>query len=374
MLRAPCALSYYYYYYTGLHRGCTPSLATRGIFPTMSNTTQPNTEEVLRVASLTFRHERGGDKQVSNVSFSLRAGRTFGVLGGNECGKTTLAHLLLGQLVPTAGGIELFGEAAAIIWRRPRWVLVMHCVLGACCAAAAFLAVLAPSTLTVAAGAGAWALPCLLVLLESVYGARTRGWFGLGGGGTVGALANSSASARETGMAPAAMLVRGVAYISSEHDAGQKLPEGMTIEEAIGRHMPLPRSAREARRREVRAALKAAGFRLYSGSGAPVGDVDEYLESGLKCGELSGGQKHLVYMLSVLASRPRLLICDDCLCGLDIDRQSSMVQLLQTLQLTFGMAILWMTVDLTSFTLMAHDAAFMCARAPSARRRAERAP
>ena len=60
-----------------------------------------------------------------------------------------------------------------------------------------------------------------------------------------------------------------------------------------------------------------------------------------------------------LASRPKLLICDDCLCGLDIDRQSSVVQLLQRLQLKFGMAVLYMTVDLTSFTLMAHDAAFM---------------
>ena len=74
---------------------------------------------------------------------------------------------------------------------------------------------------------------------------------------------------------------------------------------------------------------------------------------------LSGGQRHLIYVLSVLASRPKLLICDDCLCGLDIDRQSSMIALLQHLQLKFGMAILYMTVDLTSFELMAHDGAFM---------------
>jgi len=36
-----------------------------------------------------------------------------------------------------------------------------------------------------------------------------------------------------------------------------------------------------------------------------------------------------------------------------------MIALLQHLQLKFGMAILYMTVDLTSFSLMAHDAAFM---------------
>ena len=54
-----------------------------------------------------------------------------------------------------------------------------------------------------------------------------------------------------------------------------------------------------------------------------------------------------------------MLLCDDCLCGLDIDRQSSFVAMLQKLQLQFGMAILYLTVDLTSFTLMAHDGAFM---------------
>jgi ABC-type methionine transport system ATPase subunit len=62
----------------------------------------------------------------------------------------------------------------------------------------------------------------------------------------------------------------------------------------------------------------------------------------------------------VLASRPRVLICDECLCSLDIDRQSSMLKLLQRLQLKFGLAIVFLTVDLTSFSLMcANEAAFM---------------
>ena len=36
-----------------------------------------------------------------------------------------------------------------------------------------------------------------------------------------------------------------------------------------------------------------------------------------------------------------------------------MVTMLQKLQLQFGMAVLYLTVDLTSFSLMAHEAAFM---------------
>ena len=153
------------------------------------------------------------------------------------------------------------------------------------------------------------------------------------------------------------MRERGVAYISS-HDGGQKLLADATIEEVIARHT-LPATAKEARRREVHAALTASGFQMMTESGTPVGNPTTYLEQGLTCRELSGGQKHLIYMLSVLASRPRLLICDECLCGLDIDRQRSMLQLLQRLQAHSGLAILYMTVDLTSFSLMAHDGAFM---------------
>lgn len=78
-------------------------------------------------------------------------------------------------------------------------------------------------------------------------------------------------------------------------------------------------------------------------------------------GELSGGQKHLVYILSVLAARPSVLICDEPLCGLDIDRQASVLHMLHALQVHTGLAILYMSVDLSSVQLMAHDAAFMCA-------------
>ena len=37
---------------------------------------------VLRVANLSFRHEATDARQVNNVSFTLQAGRTYGVLGG----------------------------------------------------------------------------------------------------------------------------------------------------------------------------------------------------------------------------------------------------------------------------------------------------
>jgi ABC-type dipeptide/oligopeptide/nickel transport system ATPase component len=66
-----------------------------------------------------------------------------------------------------------------------------------------------------------------------------------------------------------------------------------------------------------------------------------------------------VYLLSVLSARPRLLICDDLLCGLDVDRQSDFLSLLQKLQVAHGLGIVYMTVDVTSFKVMSHNGAFM---------------
>ena len=54
---------------------------------------------LLAVRGLTFRHARGGRAEVEEVGFTVRVGRTHGVLGGNEAGKTTLAQLLLGALI-----------------------------------------------------------------------------------------------------------------------------------------------------------------------------------------------------------------------------------------------------------------------------------
>ncbi len=305
---------------------------------------------VLRARDLCFRHEKGERPQVNGVSFELRAGRTFGVLGGNECGKTTLAQLVLGNLTAERGELTVLGERpASTAGRVPAWLWLVRALLLLHVLAAAVAAGLDRALLGRAFDAGG-GLPALFLTILEV-GHRLAQRFGGGAGG-----AGGGAEAAHSGHAPDAMLARGVAYASSEHDAGQRLPPDATIESVIGANMPIPKAERRA---EVLAALRASGFQLLTEAGAPRGDAEAYLSDGLTCGELSGGQKHLIYLLSVLASRPRLLICDEVLCGLDIDRQSSMVGLLQALQLKFGVAILYLTVDLTAFELMAHDGAFM---------------
>jgi ABC-2 type transport system ATP-binding protein len=50
---------------------------------------------------------------VDEVSFTVPAGRTLGLLGGNGAGKTTTIALLLGLLIPTSGSIRVLGHDMA---------------------------------------------------------------------------------------------------------------------------------------------------------------------------------------------------------------------------------------------------------------------
>ncbi|MEV6103594.1 ABC transporter ATP-binding protein [Streptomyces sp. NPDC051940] len=54
---------------------------------------------------------------VDRVSLSVRPGEILGLLGANGAGKTTLIRMLLGLLVPTGGGVRMFGRAPSTATR-----------------------------------------------------------------------------------------------------------------------------------------------------------------------------------------------------------------------------------------------------------------
>ena len=58
---------------------------------------------------------------LNGVNLRLRRSRTLGLLGMNECGKTTLARVLLGRRQATSGSVRVFGEALEAVGREPRW-------------------------------------------------------------------------------------------------------------------------------------------------------------------------------------------------------------------------------------------------------------
>ena len=52
---------------------------------------------------------------LTDVSFDVRQGETFGVVGPNGCGKSTLLKLVAGILKPTAGSVTVEGRVSALI-------------------------------------------------------------------------------------------------------------------------------------------------------------------------------------------------------------------------------------------------------------------
>jgi ABC-type polysaccharide/polyol phosphate transport system ATPase subunit len=52
---------------------------------------------------------------VKNVSFRVKQGSTFGVIGENGSGKSTLLQMIAGTLQPTEGKITLSGRVAALL-------------------------------------------------------------------------------------------------------------------------------------------------------------------------------------------------------------------------------------------------------------------
>ncbi|OCA81682.1 ABC transporter ATP-binding protein [Bacillus sp. FJAT-27225] len=66
-------------------------------------------KNIVEVQGLTKRY--GGINAVDDVSFTMEAGKIYGLLGRNGAGKTTIMHMLTAQLFPTSGKVRVFGEA-----------------------------------------------------------------------------------------------------------------------------------------------------------------------------------------------------------------------------------------------------------------------
>lgn len=68
----------------------------------------PDARKVIVATGLTQRF--GTNTVFENVSFDVREGEVFVILGGSGCGKSTLLKLLIGLRRPSAGAISILGE------------------------------------------------------------------------------------------------------------------------------------------------------------------------------------------------------------------------------------------------------------------------
>lgn len=117
-------------------------------------------------------------------------------------------------------------------------------------------------------------------------------------------------------------------------DPDASLNPRMTILEAVGEplriHTDLSRSAIE---NEVAALLERVGMDR------------RYMQRFPH--ELSGGQKQRLSIARALAVEPRALICDEAVSALDVSIQAQILNLLSDLQDELGLAILFITHDLS---------------------------
>jgi ABC-type glutathione transport system ATPase component len=287
-------------------------------------------EIALDVRDATFTHADETRPAVRDITFTLHRGRTLAVLGYNECGKTTLMRLILRQLRLRSGTISLpapgAAAAAAGCAPAPAWIGHTQTALCGAFASAAALAAVQGG----AAIAFALALAALALLLEALRRYRERPQGG---------------SARPLR----------VGSITSENENG--LSPSRTIEDLLCEKMP--QSEAKDKRRAALRYLRDGRFQMFDEHGQPWGSADEYLRKGLTFGQLSGGQRHLIYVLRELAARPELLICDEMLCSLDLERKTRVLRLLQAQQREDRTAVLYLTVDFASARLVGDDVAFM---------------
>jgi ABC-type oligopeptide transport system ATPase subunit len=121
-----------------------------------------------------------------------------------------------------------------------------------------------------------------------------------------------------------------------------RLPAGSIIEEPLVIRAKLPPAERRA---VVRQALRDVGL--------AEGDAQRYPH------EFSGGQRQRIAIARALVLKPALLLCDEPVSALDVSIQAQILNLLLDLQQEYGLAMIFVSHDLSVVRHMSDRVAVM---------------
>lgn len=303
---------------------------------------------VLSAKDVSFEYEKGLNT-VKGVNLDLKSGHCVGMFGMNGAGKTTLLKIMAKELEPNSGSIILHSDTESVtVGAQPLWLTLMLIGAGVYLAIASVCAVVlnlnhpkTPPQLKIFASSVAamdWRVSLSFPIVIGIVGLIDYIW----------------RSRRRQASKKAVQ--KTVAYITSENAPGQALPEHKTIEETVGEFLPEGGNKKE----RVIKLLEAAGFQMYDQkTSEKVGNPREYVKDGVKMGILSGGQRHLMHVLRQLAANPQVLLLDEVLGGLDIERQPRVLHMLKRLQRERNVAILYNATELHQLRVVADSIAYV---------------
>ena len=71
----------------------------------------PDTDaDAVRFEGVSLKYHEGADEAISDITFSIKAGESFGIIGGTGSGKTSVASLIPRFYDATAGDVYVFGK------------------------------------------------------------------------------------------------------------------------------------------------------------------------------------------------------------------------------------------------------------------------
>lgn len=318
--------------------------------------------ESLVARDVHFTYPYTGEKVLDGASVTVRRGEITGLVGRNESGKTSLARILCRAYEPDSGCLIENGSQVGEE-PRPYWVWPLYAVL-----LAAFAALVAALRQNLIASRSelqrllptARGRPAALVALLVRFAAAGIDVRALVLVLALALLAVAEVALRSRrGAARTQAFKRRVALVTSEDSPGRKFPGSSPIREVLCGLMPKRLTPAERVERGA-LLLRAGGLQLYDREGKPYGSPAEYVrDDRITMARCSGGQKHLVYVLRMLASEPDYVLADEILIGLDVPTQARVLLILQYMSTVRRAGVLFIATDLVPVELVCKSVVFM---------------